>query len=135
MTTLTTPRRPYPPDTGGFAGPATARQAGALAGRFAGLGVTDRAERLAVCAALLGLDGLATSRDLTVGQAGRLLHALGDCQDRAELPDVTGGQAEGATPAQARPSGGPARPVAILAALGAALCAWQVPPLPLPLRD
>jgi hypothetical protein len=68
---------------------ATANQLGAIMGEFARLGISDRAERLAVCAALLDLDELDTSADLTMGDAGRLLNVLQHTADRAELPDVT----------------------------------------------
>ena len=66
------------------ASPATVRQVGRVHREFARLGwpEADRAGRLAACAVLLGLDGLATSRDLSMGQAGRLIRVL------SELPDL-----------------------------------------------
>jgi hypothetical protein len=53
------------------------------------LGLDDRAERLAVCAALLGVDELGSTGDLVMGQAGQLVNTLRIIRDRAELPDVT----------------------------------------------
>jgi hypothetical protein len=53
------------------------------------LGLDDRAERLAVCAALLGVDELGSTRDLVMGQAGQLLNILQRTRDRGDLPDVT----------------------------------------------
>jgi hypothetical protein len=58
-------------------------------GEFARLGVTDRAERLAVSAALLNLADLDTTSHLTMGDAGRLLSALQHTVGRAELPVLT----------------------------------------------
>ena len=74
--------------------PATPRQVGAVMGEMHRLGLADpadRAERLAVCAELLGLDDLASTRDLTMGEAGELLRLLQDCRMRAGLPVVTTG--------------------------------------------
>jgi len=45
----------------------------------------DRAERLAISAALLDLDGLDSTKDLTMGQAGQLYRTLVDIRDRGEL--------------------------------------------------
>lgn len=73
--------------------PATPDQLGAVMGEFRRLGFdhqADRAERLAACAALLGLDGLDSIRDLVMGQAGQLVHALREVTDRAELETMTG---------------------------------------------
>lgn len=66
---------------------ATANQLGAIHEQCArlGFGDDDRAERLAVCAELLGLDALASTGDLTQGQAGRLYRALLAFGTRAEL--------------------------------------------------
>jgi hypothetical protein len=73
---------------------ATPNQVGAVQGHFERLGFRrylsprrpgDRAERLAISAELLGLDELESSRQLTQGQAGRLLRLLQDCPDRASL--------------------------------------------------
>lgn len=69
--------------------PATPYQRGAIMREFARLGVSDRVERLAVCAALLELDGLESTRDLVMGQAGQLVAALLHTRDRVDLPDVT----------------------------------------------
>jgi hypothetical protein len=56
--------------------PATCGQVGAIHGECQRLGLTDRAERLAVTATLLGLDGLDSTRDLVMGDAGRLVRML-----------------------------------------------------------
>lgn len=65
--------------------PATPDQVGTVAGHMERLGYTDRAERLAVTARLLGLAELGSTRDLTLGQAGRLCRLLPGVRDRAEL--------------------------------------------------
>jgi len=69
--------------------PATRNQVGAVLRECDRLHLGDRAERLAVCAALLGLDELGSTADLVMGQAGSLYRMLLDVRDRAELPDVT----------------------------------------------
>lgn len=74
--------------------PLTPDQRGAILGHCERLGLTDRAERLAVFAELLGLDDLATTADLTLGQAGRLVNLLQRTRDRDELPDVGEHQAD-----------------------------------------
>lgn len=55
---------------------ATVNQCGAIIRECARLGITDRAERIALCATLTGLDTLDSTRDLTEGQAGRLVKLL-----------------------------------------------------------
>jgi len=65
--------------------PATPNQVGAIHGEARRLNLTDRAERLAASAALLDLDQLGSTRDLTMGQADCLLRTLQDCRDRAAL--------------------------------------------------
>jgi len=67
--------------------PATSNQRGAIMREFGrlGFGEEDRAERLAACAALLGLDELDTTGDLTMGQAGQLVGTLMRFADRGEL--------------------------------------------------
>jgi hypothetical protein len=67
--------------------PLTQAQRVAVHAEFARLGVADRAERLAACAALLGLDGLGSTMDLTQGQAGKLIGEL-RARDRGELAAV-----------------------------------------------
>ncbi|MGA2828445.1 MAG: hypothetical protein ABSF03_20265 [Streptosporangiaceae bacterium] len=66
---------------------ATANQVGVIRYEFERLDFTgdDRAERLAACAALLGLGELASTKDLTKGQAGQLYRMLLDFRDRDEL--------------------------------------------------
>jgi hypothetical protein len=68
--------------------PATPNQRGAIMDHFRRLGFhpqRDRAERLATCAALLDLDALGSTAELTMGQAGRLVHILQRTPGRAEL--------------------------------------------------
>ncbi len=65
--------------------PATPNQVGAIVHECERLGLADRAERLAITAALAGLDELASTRDLTMGEAGRLCRMLPLVADRAEL--------------------------------------------------
>src|SRR5947209_843596 len=100
--------------------PATANQVGALHREFARLGYrrADRGERLAMAAALLNLETLASLRHLRQGQAGKLLHVLLTVSDRAEL----------VAPAPAVESA-PAAP-SLLAMLGAVVAAWRSASLP-----
>ena len=66
----------------------TPNQRGAIMGEFGRLGfhhLRHRAERLAVCAALLGIDDLGSTADLTQGQAGQLLNILRHTTDRTAL--------------------------------------------------
>jgi hypothetical protein len=80
--------------------PATLAQRGAVMGECDRLGLADRGERLAILAVLLGLDALGSTRDLTMGQAGKIVRALRLARDRAELPSIIeragGGQGGGA---------------------------------------
>lgn len=71
--------------------PATPNQRGAIMRECNRLELVDRDERLAVLAAMLGLDGLASTGDLTMGQAGQLVNALQRTRDRAELPEADDG--------------------------------------------
>ena len=66
---------------------ASPRQRGAVMGQFTrlGYGRADRAARLAVAARILGLDDLASTGDLTTGQAGMLLGTLSGFASRAGL--------------------------------------------------
>jgi len=81
--------------------PATSNQRGAIMREFGrlGFGEGDRTERLAACAALLGLDELDTTGDLTMGQAGQLVGTLMRFADRGELTAAAyppgGGSADG----------------------------------------
>lgn len=106
---------------------ATANQVGAILGEFErlGFGDADRAERLAVTAVVLGLDELASTRDLTMGEAGRLLRMLQHCPDRSSLP------APAAADDQDQASDGERGPTlaeAITLALALLIGAWQRPP-------
>jgi hypothetical protein len=68
--------------------PATSAQLGAVMHEFRRLGFAegDRGERLAVSGAVLGLDALGSTRDLTMGQAGQLVRALMAYTERGSLP-------------------------------------------------
>ena len=68
--------------------PATPNQVGAIRREFfrLGFGPADRAERLRITGQLARADGqLATTKDLTMGQAGRVVGALTGCRS---LPDL-----------------------------------------------
>lgn len=69
--------------------PATPTQVGAVIGEFDRLGIYQRDERLALSAALLGLAELASTNDLTMGQAGKLVGILRATRAPSELPDLT----------------------------------------------
>lgn len=68
--------------------PASPAQVGAVLSEFRRLGYRpgDRARRLAVSAALLGRTRLDSTRDLVMGDAGRLLRLLRAIRDPADLP-------------------------------------------------
>jgi len=68
--------------------PLTSYQRGAIMREFERLRINDRGERLAICAELLGLDGLDSTGDLVMGDAGRLVAMLRQVRNRRELPDV-----------------------------------------------
>lgn len=68
--------------------PATPNQRGAIMAQFERLGFRstyDRADRLTASAALLDLSELRSTRDLVMGEAGKLLCILQGFRDRAEL--------------------------------------------------
>lgn len=68
--------------------PATPNQVGAIRGQFRRLGLdrdADRPARLAASAAIAGLDELRSTKNLTEGEAGRLLRTLYGLHDRAGL--------------------------------------------------
>ena len=68
--------------------PLTLVQLGAIHGEFRRLGFdpADRAGRLEVTAALARVSGgIESTRELTMGEAGRVIGALRDCPGRAEL--------------------------------------------------
>ncbi len=67
--------------------PATPNQRGVIMAEFErlGYGLADRAERLAVCAVLLGLDELGSTAHLSMGQAGQLYSQLRGIADRRDL--------------------------------------------------
>jgi hypothetical protein len=66
---------------------ATPKQVGVVRREFERLGFkeVDRAERLAISAALVGLDSLTSTKDLTMGQAGKLYSTLIGVANRDEL--------------------------------------------------
>ncbi len=73
--------------------PATRNQCGAIMREFERFGFhhrRNRAERLAACASLLGIDELSSTTDLTQGQAGQLVRALEHITDRAALWQAAG---------------------------------------------
>jgi hypothetical protein len=80
--------------------PATPYQRGAIMGEFErlGYGRADRAERLAVCAALLDLDDLGSTAHLVMGQAGQLYRLLLGIAGRAELLAAAGLDGEDQAP-------------------------------------
>ena len=88
--------------------PATPNQRGAIMGEFARLGVADRGERLAACAALLGLGELGSTADLLMGEAGRLVNLLQRLRDRAELLAVVSAAVDDAPQAGERSAAAPA---------------------------
>ena len=96
--------------------PATPNQIGAVHGEFHRLGLDgDRPGRLAVAAALLGLDGLTSSRNLSMGQAGYLVKTLRSLAGAGELATAV---------RQARIRAG-ARGPSVLAEIAASVPAWQ----------
>lgn len=74
--------------------PATANQRGRIMAECDRLGLTDRAERLAVLAELLDIDELDTTAELVMGQAGYLVHLLQRTSGRAELPGIAAAAAD-----------------------------------------
>jgi|SRR5579859_194181 len=89
--------------------PATVAQRGAVMGEFHRLGLDGpgaRSERLAICAALLGLDGLGSTRELVMGQAGQLVQALRQIPGQADLLAVLAARKRAADQARDRVSVG-----------------------------
>lgn len=73
--------------------PVTGNQLGRIIAEYRRLGLggaEDRAGRLAITAALAGTGELDSTRDLTQGQAGRVVHALLGCPDQASLYAAAG---------------------------------------------
>lgn len=73
-------------------GPLTPNQRGRIMGEFHRLGfhqTRDRAERLRLTAQLAGLSGVASVKDLTRGEAGRVVRALTDCGTAQDLYALT----------------------------------------------
>jgi hypothetical protein len=71
--------------------PLTPGQLGAIHGEFTRLGYRDprdRAARLAVTATLARCAPIATTKDLTAGEAGRAVGALRRCADLDDLADA-----------------------------------------------
>lgn len=66
-------------------GRCTPRQWGAIRGEFRRLLVADRSVRLGLTARLLGLPPVESTRDLSMGDAGRLVAMLRGCESPAEL--------------------------------------------------
>jgi hypothetical protein len=110
--------------------PATPNQVGVIRREFGrlGLGADGRAERLAISAALLGLGGLDSTRDLTMGEAGRLYRMLLDFRHRDELATAVdlGGEGQGGAPAYEKlASDGVSLADALLRVMPPAFAAWQ----------
>jgi hypothetical protein len=105
---------------------ATPNQRGAIMHEFGrlGFGEGDRAERLAICAALAGLENLDSTADLTMGQAGQVYRALLDIGDRAELLDTAerGGEDQAAEGEADEKSAGPT----LIEAIGQLIIAFAI---------
>jgi len=86
--------------------PATPHQIGAIHRESARLGLDGRAGRLRGCAAILGLGDLESTRNLTMGEAGKLVRTLCEVRDLSELPATTAAADSGH---QADDAGGAAR--------------------------
>ena len=67
---------------------ATRTQVGALCGELNRFGIRGHAERVSVCAALLDLDELHSTQDLTMGECGKLIGTLRGLDDRDELDEL-----------------------------------------------
>jgi hypothetical protein len=66
------------------AGPCSPNQWGRLRRECERLGVEDRAERLYLVAGMAGRPGLASTRDLDAGTAGRVVRMLAGCRTVAD---------------------------------------------------
>jgi len=111
--------------------PATPNQIGAVLREFGRLGLggpADRAERLALSAILLGLDGLDSTRHLVMGDAGRLVRLLGEYQDAAELRAAAAAVSAARTVDVPAPGRGLSMSEALTRALALVLGVWQRPP-------
>lgn len=75
----------------------TSNQRGAIMREFDRLGIRDRAERLRICASLLGLAELGSTSDLVMGQAGQLVDVLQRTADRAALRQAAAAPSSGGT--------------------------------------
>ncbi|HXL96632.1 MAG TPA: hypothetical protein VN969_47605 [Streptosporangiaceae bacterium] len=102
--------------------PATLNQVGKIHREFGrlGFGEDDRPERLEICARLLDLEELGSLRDLTMGDAGRLISILVGVRDRAHLAGLL---TEPDSPA-------PPLPSALIAAMAAAYLRTMTVPAP-----
>ena len=107
---------------------ATPAQVAAVNNQFWYLGYrrADRAERLAVCAALLGLDELASTKDLTAGQAGQLVRMLAQLRGRGGLDEAIAA----ARAAREKPDRADAEELAVALAFALLAGAWRPPPRP-----
>ncbi len=110
--------------------PATANQVGVIRREFErlGLGADGRAERLAISAVLLGFGGLDSTRDLTMGDAGRLYRMLLGFRDRDELASavsLSGEDQAGELAREELASDGVSLGDAFLRGMTVAFAAWQ----------
>ena len=105
--------------------PATMNQAGKIHREFGrlGSGEDDRSERLAICARMPDLVGLRSLRDLTMGEAGRLINALPRVRDRAQLIQALPGPGGSAAPYRPLPQ-------TVIAALAAGYPSILITPAP-----
>lgn len=106
--------------------PATRSQVGAIHAEFARLGFTaaERAERLAATAGLLGLEGLWSTRDLVMGDAGRLVGMLRQLADRPALDAAI------ATPSPEPAERGMTLAEALAEVVRLLAGSWTLPPVP-----
>jgi hypothetical protein len=111
--------------------PLTLGQLGAVHGEFRRLGFrpADRRERLEITAGLAQIpDGLESTRDLTMGEAGRVVGALRSCRNDGELAallDAQPGSVPALSPASMR--SGPSLGEAIVTVVACLIAAWHPP--------
>lgn len=70
--------------------PLTLTQLGAIHGEWRRLGLCDRAERLQLSAAIARTAAIGSTKDLTLGEAGRLVGQLRRCATLADARALAG---------------------------------------------